>query len=201
MIGTTLRITVVLVAIGAILTAWDVARAEEKKDDDEKKLTIDQVPAAVKATILKEAGKNEIKEIEEEIEDGQRVYGAEWVADGKEVDIKVAPDGTLLKKEVEEDKDADKEDKDEEDDDEKVTIDQVPAAVKATILKEAGENKIEEIEAEKEDGKTVYEAKWHVGGKEIEIKVGPDGTLLKKEVEEDKEEDDGDNNDDNDKDD
>ena len=127
MIGTTLRITVVLVAIGAILTAWDVARAEEKEGgDDEKKLTIDQVPAPVKATILKEAGNNEIKEIEKETENGQTVYEAEWVADGKEVDIKVAPDGKLLKKEIEdedgdeakdEDEDDDEDDDDEDDDD------------------------------------------------------------------------------------
>ena len=64
-----------------------------------------------------------------------------------------------------------------------VTIDQVPAAVKATILKEAGGNKIEEISV---DGKVVYyEAEWKTGGKEIEIKVAPDGKLLKKEIEDD----------------
>ena len=41
---------------------------------------------------------------------------------------------------------------------EKVTMDQVPAAVKATILKEAGDNKITEIEKETKNGKVVYEA-------------------------------------------
>ncbi|MHC4982976.1 MAG: hypothetical protein ACYTF6_07390 [Planctomycetota bacterium] len=119
MIGKTFRVMVVVVALTAMLTAWDVARAEaEEGDNDEKTLTIDQVPAAVKATILKEAGNNEIKEIEEETEDGQTVYEAEWIADGKEVEIEVAPDGKLLEKEVEEDKDADEEDEDDEDDDE-----------------------------------------------------------------------------------
>ena len=67
-----------------------------------------------------------------------------------------------------------------------VTIDQVPAAVKATILKEAGDNKIEEIEEVSQDGKVVYyEAEWKSGGKEIEIKVDPSGKLLSKEVEDD----------------
>jgi uncharacterized membrane protein YkoI len=80
------------------------------------------------------------------------------------------------------DEDGDDEDEDEEDE-VKVTIDQVPEAVKATILREAGDNKIKEIEAETKDGKTVYEAEWIADGKEIEIKVAADGTILKKEVE------------------
>jgi hypothetical protein len=74
-----------------------------------------------------------------------------------------------------------------------VTIDQVPAAVKATILKEAGANTIEEIEEVSKDGKVVYyEAEWKTGGKEIEIKVDPKGKLLSKEVEEDDDDDDDD---------
>ena len=74
-----------------------------------------------------------------------------------------------------------------------VTIDQVPAAVKATILKEAGDNKIEEIEEVSKDGKVVYyEAEWKSGGKEIEIEVDPSGKLLSKEVEDDDDDDDDD---------
>ena len=71
-----------------------------------------------------------------------------------------------------------------------VTIDQVPAAVKATIEKEAGDNKIEEIEEVSKDRKVVYyEAEWKTGGKEIEIKVDPSGKLLSKEVEDDDDDD------------
>ena len=72
-----------------------------------------------------------------------------------------------------------------------VTIDQVPAAVRATILKEAGDKKIEEIEEVSKDGKVVYyEAEWKDGGKEVEIEVAPDGKLLSKEVEDDDDDDD-----------
>ena len=72
-----------------------------------------------------------------------------------------------------------------------VTIDQGPAAVKATILKEAGDNKIEEIEEVSQDGKVIYyEAEWKSGGKEIEIEVDPSGKLLSKEVEDDDDDDD-----------
>jgi len=72
-----------------------------------------------------------------------------------------------------------------------VTIDQVPEAVKATILKEAGDNKIEEIEEVSQDGKVIYyEAEWKTGGKEIEIKVDPNGKLLSREIEDDDDDDD-----------
>ena len=74
-----------------------------------------------------------------------------------------------------------------------VTIDQVPAAVKATILKEADGKTIEEIEEVSKDGKVVYyEAEWKADGKEVEIKVSSDGKLLGKEVEDDDDDDDGD---------
>jgi len=153
----------------------------------ETEVTLEQVPSAVKATILKEAGENKIEEIEEVVAGSKKSYEAEWKADGKETEVQVAADGKLLGKKVEEEGD----DEDEkEEGEQKVTLDQVPAAVKATILKEAGENTVEEIEAETEDGREVYEAEWKVGGKEVEIKVASDGTLLKKEVESDEKEDD-----------
>jgi len=82
---------------------------------DEEQVTLDQVPQAVKATILAEAKGGTIKEIERETKNGKTVYEAEVVLDGKEVEIKVASDGTLLAKEVE---DAD-DDHDGDDDDDR----------------------------------------------------------------------------------
>ena len=76
----------------------------------------------------------------------------------------------------------------------KVTIDQVPEAARKTILKEAGSNKITEIEEETKDGVITYEAEWKADGKEIEITVDVAGKLLKKEVDDD----DGDDDDDDD---
>ena len=69
-----------------------------------------------------------------------------------------------------------------------VTLKQLPPAVRKTIEKEAAGNKIEEIEKETEDGKTVYEAEVTIDGKEWEIEVAEDGKLVSKA--EDKEDDD-----------
>jgi hypothetical protein len=78
--------------------------------EDEKELTIDQVPEAVKAAILKAADGAKI----EEIEQVKKGYEAEWLsADGKtETEITVSADGTVLKTESEA---ADGEDDDGED--------------------------------------------------------------------------------------
>ena len=162
------------------------AVATKQALDKEKEVLIDEVPPAVKATILAEANGAPIQEIEMETEDGKTVYEAEVIIDGQEVDIVVAPDGTLLGKETEDD---DEDDDDEGDDDdeieEEISLDDVPEVVKATMLKEAAGAEIEEVVKETEDGQVVYEAEFEVDGQEIEIEVATDGTLLEREIEED----------------
>lgn len=71
--------------------------------EEELKVSIEQVPAAVKAAILKAADGATITEIEQETEDGQIFYEAEWAnADGKtETEVTIAVDGTVLKIETE----------------------------------------------------------------------------------------------------
>jgi len=66
-----------------------------------------------------------------------------------------------------------------------VSIEEVPAAVKATLLAEAKGGAIEEIEMENENDRTVYEADLVIDGQEFEVQVAPDGTLLGKETEDD----------------
>jgi len=68
----------------------------------EQEVTLDEVPAAAQATILKEAGDGIIKKIERELELGQIVYEATVVIDGKSIEIAVASDGTL---QIEDEKD------------------------------------------------------------------------------------------------
>lgn len=65
----------------------------------------------------------------------------------------------------------------------KVTLDQVPPAVKATILQESQGGKVEDIAREAEDGKTIYEADVIKDGKEIELRVAEDGKLITRKLE------------------
>ena len=77
-----------------------------------------------------------------------------------------------------------------------VTMDQLPAAAKATLTREAGAGKIEEIDKQSEHGKTVYEADVLLDGKKWEITVREDGQLLKKQLDEETDDEDDKNDDD-----
>ena len=72
----------------------------------------------------------------------------------------------------------------------KVRLEDCPKSVQKTLKRESQGGKIEEIVKETEDGKVVYEAEVEIDGKEYEIEVAEDGTLLSKVLEDDDEDDD-----------
>ncbi len=150
----------------------------------EQEITADDLPEAVKAVAAKHfAGAAEIEYEKVTVV----VYEIEGKANGKEKEIKVLATGQIVGREkgddAGDDDDGDDDDDDGEENEEEISLDQVPAPAKATILAEAKGAKIVEVERETKDGKTVYEAEWMENGQEVEVKVAPDGTLLKRETE------------------
>lgn len=172
-----------LILIGLLVVAGVAlgigAVATQKMMDDEIEVSIDAVPPAVKATILAQANGNAVKEIEMETEDGRTVYEAEIVIDGQETDIVVAADGTLLGNKVDDDEEGDDE---EEEDEVQVSLAELPEAVRATLVKEAPNAEIKELERETEDGQTLYSADVVIDGQAFEIEIAPSGTLLNKQM-------------------
>ena len=71
---------------------------------------------------------------------------------------------------------------DKEENEVKMKIDQIPAAVKDTILEEADGTPVTDVDKETEDGKTTYEADAKIGKTNYEIKVAEDGTLISKKI-------------------
>jgi len=138
-----------------LLSAGACANAKEVE------VTIDQVPQAVRDAILKEAGDNKIDEIEKETKGDKVTYEAEWKVAGREVEITLAEDGKILAREQE------------------ITLEQAPQAVREAILKAAGDNKVKEVSRITRGDKTCFEAEWKANGKEIEIQLAEDGTILK----------------------
>jgi uncharacterized membrane protein YkoI len=64
----------------------------------------------------------------------------------------------------------------------KMTLDQVPAPVKATLEREAKGGTIGEVTMESKKGKTFYEGQIHqTNGKDRYIHVASDGKVLKRE--------------------
>ena len=86
-------------------------------DDDERneqQVNMDQVPAAVKTTLTKEAAGGQIQEVERTTWKGRTAYEADVMMDGKKWEVTVHEDGQLLRKMLDEENDAEdaKHDKD-----------------------------------------------------------------------------------------
>lgn len=63
----------------------------------ERNVALSQVPQAVRKTLLKAAGAHAIREIEElTTREGHKIYEAEWIADGREVEVRVTAAGKLI---------------------------------------------------------------------------------------------------------
>jgi len=133
-----------------------------------KQIAIDDVPKAVKETILKEAGSNTIKDVEVITKGDKTTYKTGWVDNGKKVDLRVAPDGKVISKKSEEAKEKKK----------TIALDKAPKPVQETVLKEAGKNEVKEIVKITKGDKTVYEAEWKEKDKSVEILVSPDGKIV-----------------------
>lgn len=179
------RLGMCLLALTILAVQTNAARAADE-EEQEREVTLKEVPAKVKAAILKAAGKNEVKEVEEVV---LKLYEVEWTKGKRETEIFITPDGKVLMKNVEEEdeeagkkeeneeKEAAEKEDDEEVDEKEITIDQLPAKVKATVEKLAKGNdvKLEELHMK------FYEAMWLQDGKEVEILVAADGKLVKPE--------------------
>lgn len=97
--------------------AIEVAADGTLVEAETKGLDLDDLPKAVQATVTAHANGSKIGKIEEETEKGTTVYEAKVkTADGKEMEIQVAPDGTFVKAAADgEDKDGDKKEDDDKD--------------------------------------------------------------------------------------
>lgn len=84
-------------------TALATLLAQAGWAEDEEKLTVDQLPAAVKATLQASAKGAPLSEFEREHKKGKTVYTAEipGTEKGTVIEFTVAEDGTLLKTETE----------------------------------------------------------------------------------------------------
>jgi hypothetical protein len=114
-----------LIVLLALLAFGGFALAQEKKG---KGLQLKDLPAAVQKTVEANLKGGDIKNIAKEKEDGVEQYEVESVLNGKTRDFNVDSKGALLVME------------------EGITIDAIPAAAKAGILKKVGDGKLGMIE-------------------------------------------------------
>ena len=82
----------------------------------------------------------------------------------------------------------DKKGEENEGDEVRIKFAEAPAAVQATINKESDGAKVDSLDKETDDGKTIYEADAVINGTNYEIKVAPDGKLISKKIDNEDEE-------------
>jgi uncharacterized membrane protein YkoI len=127
-----------------------------------KNYAMKELPPAVQKTVQEESKGAEIKNIGKETEKGVTQYEIETMLNGKHRDFNVDAKGTLLVVE------------------EESTIDTLPPAAKAAILKKVGDGKLGMVELFKKSGETMYEAAYTTkAGKKHEVLVKADGTETK----------------------
>ena len=128
----------------------------------EKALALKDLPAVVQKTIQAELKRGEIKSIGKETEHGVAQYEVETMLNGKHRDFDVDTKGRLLLVE------------------EETSIDSIPTAAKAAILKKVADGKPGMVELFMRGGETMYEAAYTTkDGKKHEVLVKADGTETK----------------------
>jgi uncharacterized membrane protein YkoI len=131
--------------------------AEEK----EAKVAIKDLPQAAQKAVQDLIKGAELKGLSKEEENGKTVYEVETIKNGKIRDVVIDAAGAIL--EIEEG----------------TTLNDIPVPAKAAIEKAATGGKITKVETVTKGGVTNYEAAITKSGKNSEIKVKADGSIIK----------------------
>jgi uncharacterized membrane protein YkoI len=152
----------------------------------EERVSLDDLPAAVRAAIEKQAAGGSIVEVEKEVKGGEVFYEAEVLRDGKESDVLVSASGEFLGAEAEEDgdDDGDKDGNDDEDGENRVVFDDLPEPVRDTLNNAYKGTHFSSFSKEMEGGHEVFEAEYNDGESEHSLSLAADGNVLESEAEE-----------------
>ena len=130
-----------------------------------QKVSLDQVPSAVKATIQKQLTGGQLVEIEEDDEEGDINFTVQFTnKTGTHRELTVSDDGALLTLEI--------------------AVEEAPTEVQKTIRAQAGQNKIKQIDKTFEEGEISYEVDLsRPGGATRSFSVDAAGKLARVQIE------------------
>jgi len=158
--------------------------------EEEKVIPLNDTPAAVKATIEKQAAGKQLGDIEIKSKDGKSIYEVELKEDGKEKTFMVDADGKFLgfgeveEKEGKECKEG-KEGKENEDKDDaekgEIAISELPALVRQSAEKYLGDLKSAEAKKELENNVTTYDVEVKKDGAEVSAEFNESGEIIEME--------------------
>ena len=94
-----MRYLVVIIAAAALMSTGGVAPLYAAPPSSDQTVTLDQLPAAAKATVEREAKGGSVASVKQETAKGATYYEVEIQKDGKDRYVHVGPDGKVLKRE------------------------------------------------------------------------------------------------------
>ncbi|HZS45235.1 MAG TPA: hypothetical protein VFC63_09055 [Blastocatellia bacterium] len=155
-----MKITKLSIMIGSLISILLVCASLSLAQ--ERKLTMAQLPAAVRKTVEEQTKGATIKGISSEKENGKTQYEVETMVDGKSRDMIINRDGTIA--EIED----------------QIDLSSLSPEVQKTIKDRAGSSTITIVEALSKGGTLqAYEIGIkNAAGKRSEFQVKPDGTLI-----------------------
>jgi hypothetical protein len=90
-----------VIAVSVVGGSSFALRAAEEEEGKEVHIKFSEAPQAVQKTLTAEAFGAKIDGVDKETKkDGKEIYEADAVIDGTNYEIKVAPDGTLISKKI-----------------------------------------------------------------------------------------------------
>lgn len=137
-------------------------------------IPVETLPPAVRETIKREAAGRQIADIDRETWQGRTVYEVEFKAVGRNPQIHITEDGTIVKAEQPRGELG-------------TTIrslfmgtqlEDTPPAVQETIRREARDRSIRDIDVERRTGQRIYEVEIDDGRNVFQIHVAEDGRIL-----------------------
>ena len=145
----------------------------------DKEISMSQVPQAVKTAIEKYATGGKIVEVILDKEDGETLYEAVVLRDGKKTEYEFSSSGQLLEEEGENEG----EESEESDSEREIQLSDAPAAVQVAFQKAAKGNPILKVEQETDDDVSTYEADFEIEGVKHSVKCAVTGEVMELENE------------------
>jgi putative PepSY-like beta-lactamase-inhibitor len=163
-----LRLPAVALTVAVMLTGASLASAAPKRSQKEEgsaqesRVKMKDLPAAVQQTVREQSKGATIRGLSREVENGETNYEVELRVNGHNRDVLIDPNGAVV--EVEE----------------QVTLASLPAVVRMAIEQNAAGGRVVLVESLTKGGTLMwYEAHVKKAGKSREIKINPEGQLVK----------------------
>jgi len=127
----------------------------------EKPVKFTELPVAVRQSVERETKGAAVRGLSRETENGKVYYEAETIVNGRNRDILFNESGNVVETE------------------EQVSLESIPAGARSAIEKYAAGGRVLNVEMVTRDSVTSYEAQVRKAAKKSEVKVSPEGSILK----------------------